>query len=351
MNRSEKRRSGAGRGRCLTFDGRSFLSMDSFKEKHRRLAIIALIIVIASLINVDATIWSSKVKTNTSVWSIERDSQNISFELTQSVLGVVSAVDYRGRSLSPYHSSFYELQENDVLLRGRTSALKGNYSLEGSIFLKSDTTESVGAIMTKVADSPYILVNYFESWPVIIKSSRQINYSGENINDMSLVGNNQDYLASNFLYNKKLFAKTNAGMLLTDMNVTVLAMLLPQSSKFNDTLISARFEPDREMIYGIWAESTGIADLKYKLTDSEYDFKHSIYPTAIESDERYVGRFSIRRSISSKTAFLNNTTDNGGIPCCFDGHSNIFSMTEGDFGLSAREIFDCSCYSPYHTAV
>jgi len=205
--------------------------------------------------------------------------------------------------------------------------------------------------MTKVANSPYILVNYFESWPVIIKSSRQINYSGENINDMSFVGNNQDYLASNFLYNKKLFAKTNAGMLLTDMNVTVLAMLLPQSSKFNDTLISARFKPDREMIYGIWAESTGIADLKYKLTDSEYDFKHSIYPTAIESDERYVGRFSIRRSISSKTVFLNSTTDNGGIPCCFDGHSNIFSMTEGDFGLSAREIFDCSCYSPYHIAV
>lgn len=324
------------------------MSMDSFRAKRRSFAIVALIIAIAFLINVDATIWSSKVKTNTSVWSIERDSQNISFELTQSVRGIVSPVDYRGRSLSPYHSSFCELQQNDVLLRGRTSALVGNYSLEESIFLKSDTTEPVSAIMTKVANSPYMLVNYFESWPVVIKSSRQINYSGENINDMSLVGNNQDYLASNFLYNKKLFAKTNAGMLLTDMNVTVLAMLLPRSSEFNDTLISARFMPDREMIYGIWAESTGIADLKYKLSESEYDFKHSIYPTAIESDERYVGRFSIRRSMSSKTVFLNRTTDDGGIPCCFDGHSDLFSLTGGDFSLTAREIFDCSCYRSYH---
>ncbi|MDD1761420.1 MAG: hypothetical protein LUQ59_04230 [Methanothrix sp.] len=313
------------------------MSMDSLRGKHRLFVIVALIIVIAFLINVDATIWSSKVKTNTSAWSIERDSQNISFELTQSVRGVVSPVDYRGRSLSPYHSSFYELQENDVLLRSRTSALEGNYSLEGSIFLKADTTESVNVILTKVANSPYILVNYFESWPVIIKSNRQINYSGENINDMSLVGNNQDFLASNFLYNKQLFAKTNAGMLLTGMNATVLAMLLPESSKFNDTLISVNFKPNREMIYGIWAESTGIADLNYKLTDSEYDFKHSIYPTVIESDERYAGRFSILRNINSKTVFLNSTKDDRGIPCCFDGHSDLFSLPKEDFGLGRNQ--------------
>jgi hypothetical protein len=95
------------------------------------------------------------------------------------------------------------------------------------------------------------------------------------------------------------------------------------------------------------AHTTGIADLKYRLTDSKYDFKHALYPVLSEGEERYVGTYNISRSIHIKSDFeksdLENSTTEDWLPCCFAGWSDMNSLDKRDSGVSAKEIFDCSC--------
>ncbi len=326
--------------------------MERSKTKRQLVVTIALTAALAILLPVflsssaDATFWSANVESNFTSWSIYRQSQNISFDYSQSVQGTVSPVDYHGRSLRPYYSGYREVKANDVRLSGRTSALQGNYSSAESIYLRSHTTEALHSTTTKEANSPFIVINFFEDWPVILKSSRQIEYSGKEINDREFAENNLDYVENNLLYNKLLSAEIDVGLLLRRMNATVLAMILPKkvAEKYaKDTLVSAEFMPSREMAYRISADTTGIADLKYRLTDSKYDFKHTLYPALSESEEWYIGNFSIVRSIHTKSNFENTTQDEYGDPCCFAGYSDMIPEDRGYLGISTREVFDCSC--------
>lgn len=275
----------------------------------------------AFIITSDAVTWSSKVQTASNMWSIQRQSQNLSFDYTESVRGNISAVDYHGRSLSPYHSSYQTMRENEVLLMGRTSALEGNFSSTEDILLRSDTSEEVTASFFKEKDSQYFSVNYFESWPVIIKSSRRTEYTGKNINEMNLARNGQDYASSNLLYNKKLSILEKTGLLLTKMNATVIGMLLPNNTRSNETLVSARLKPNQETVYLILANSTGIADLKYSLADYNYDFKRSLHPMTVAGEDRYTGNFSIFRSIHDKSVYENASFDGAEISCDFAGNA------------------------------
>jgi len=259
------------------------IGMEKSRARSQLKIIVALTIALFFIISADATFWSASVKSDFTSWSIYRQSQNLSFDYFQSVQGTVSPVDYHGRSLSPYYSGYREVKANDVRLRGRTSAFQGNYSSTEGIYLRSYITEAIRATITKEANSPFFVFDFFEDWPVILKSSRQIEYSGKEINDREFAGNNLDYVGSNFLYNKKLSAERDVGMLQKRMNASVLGMQLPKSvtekeTVAKDTLVSADFMPSRETRYRMVANTTGIADLKYRLTDSKYDFKHALYP-------------------------------------------------------------------------
>jgi len=97
--------------------------------------------------------WSSTVSTNSGSWSIFRQSENLSFDYSQSVQGQISPVDYRGRSLSPYHSYYKDLNVNDVRLKERTAALQGSYSSEEQLLLKSSINNSVNMTIVKPAGS------------------------------------------------------------------------------------------------------------------------------------------------------------------------------------------------------
>ena len=299
---------------------------------------IALILGLALISSGSATFWSSTVGTKSSSWSIYRQSGNLSFDYSQSVQGTVSPVDYHGRSLSPYHSAYQEVNVNDVRLRDRTSAFQGNYSSEGLMYLRSDTSNSISIDTTKFG-SPVYTIQYVEQWPVILKYGKNMRYSGREINDREFVGNNLDFAGSSLLYNQELSKDTYAGLLLKRMNATVLAT--------DDAILSAEFMPSREMIYRINTHTTGIADLKYRLTDSKYDFKHALYPVLSEGEERYVGTYNISRSIHIKSDFeksdLENSTTDDWLPCCFAGWSDMNSLDKRDSGVSAKEIFDCSC--------
>ncbi|TFH49459.1 MAG: hypothetical protein E4G89_04790 [Methanothrix sp.] len=66
-------------------------------------AYLALILA-ALACTAGAASWSGSVKTDSDSWSITRESSNLSFIYEQSVQGQISPVDYRGRTLSPYHS-------------------------------------------------------------------------------------------------------------------------------------------------------------------------------------------------------------------------------------------------------
>jgi len=255
------------------------------------------------------------------MWSIQRQSQNLSFDYTEHVRGNISAVDFHGRSLRPYHSSYQTMRENDVILMGRTSASEGNFSSTENILLRSDTSEEVTTCFFKEKGSQYFAANYFESWPVIIKSSRRTEYAGENINEMSLAGNGHDYASSNLLYNKKLSVIERTGLLQTRLNATVIGMLLPNNTRSNETLVSVRLKPNLETVYMILANSTGIADLKYSLADYNYDFKRSLYPMTEAGEDRYIGNFSIFRRIDEGSVYENRSFDGAEISCDFAGNA------------------------------
>ena len=228
---------------------------------------------------------------------------------------------------------------NDVRLRDRTSAFQGNYSSEELMYLRSDTTNSISIDTTK-SGSPVYTIQYVEQWPVILKYGKNMRYSGREINDREFVGNNLDFAGSSLLYNQELSKDTYAGLLLKRMNATVLAT--------DDAILSAEFMPSREMIYRIKTHTTGIADLKYRLTEPQLRSQTcDCYPALSEGEERYVGTYNISRSIHIKSDFekpdLENSTPEDWLPCCFAGWSDMNSLDKRDSGVSAKEIFDCSC--------
>jgi hypothetical protein len=306
---------------------------------------MALIMGLALISCGSATFQSLTVGTNSSSWSVYRQSQNLSFDYSESVQGTVSAVDYHGRSLSPYHSAYHDVRVNDVRLRGRTAALQGNYSSLELIYLRADTINSVTIDISKPGGSPVYTIQYVEEWPAIIKSIKSMRYSGREINEREFVGNNLDYAGSNLLYNRELSRQTNAGLLLKRTNATVLAT--------DDAILSADFMPSREMVYVTRTHSTGIADLNYRLTGPGYEVKPGFYAELIESEERYYGTYNISRSIHIKSDFqepdLENITIEDWVPCCLAGWSGMNPLNRRDFGVNAEEIFDCRS-APYTQA-
>ncbi len=274
------------------------------------------------------------VGTNSSTWSVNRQSESLIFDYSQSVQGTVSPVDYGGRSLSPFYSGYQDVNVNDVRLRDRTSALQGSYSSEERMNLQADTTEPT--LINTTASGGIFTIQIYQEWPVILKSSKTMKYSGKEINDREFAGNNQDFAGSNLLYNKELSKETNVGMLLRNMNATVLAT--------NDAILSANFMPNKEMYYDTRTYTTGIAEMKYRQTSSNYDFKRRTYTVLSDGDERYSGIYNITRSIHMKSDFPYSELEDDWLPCCFSGMNDMNPLEVRDPGFSPKDVFDCTCY-------
>ena len=129
-----------------------------------KLACIALLLALISSVN--AASWSGWVKTDSDTWSITRESSNLSFTYEQSVQGHISPVDYRGRTLSPYHSYYKDVNMNDVRVKERTAALQGSYSSEEQLSLKSSINNSVNMTIVKPAGTDVYTIDFYEKWPV-----------------------------------------------------------------------------------------------------------------------------------------------------------------------------------------
>jgi len=306
---------------------------------------IILLVAFALTLNTNAVYWSSRVDTNSSHWSIYRESSNISFNLSSSVEGEISPVVSRGRILSPYQSYYEEVGTNDVRLRERTNALEGSYKSTDKITMQSVVyPDEIEITVDKPVGTDIYAIEYEnEQWPVIIKASKTLAYSGQQINDRDFEGNNGDFVGANFLYNHELSKDQRSVIWLQRMNASVLAT--------NDAILSAEFKPTKYLGYLIQANTTGIADLSYRLRDSQYDVKHQNYPALSEGEERYYGTYDLTRKIEMRSIFeRSNDTDAeefsgySWLPCCSSGWGDMSLPDQKGFGTSAKGVFDCTCY-------
>jgi len=306
---------------------------------------IIILVAFALTLDVNAVYWSSSVDTNSSHWSIYRESGNISFGLSSSVEGRISFVESHGRILSPYQSYYEEVGTNDVRLRERRSALEGSYKSTDEINMQSVVyPNEIEIIVDKPAGTGMYTIEYKnEIWPVFLKASRTLAYSGQQINDRNFEGNNGDFVGANFLYNNELSKEQRSVIWLQRMNATVLAT--------DDAILLAEFKPTKYLGYLIRAKATGIADLSYRLRDSQYDVKHQNYPALSEGEERYYGTYDLARKIEIRSVFeKSNDTDDADyvadswLPCCYEGWNDMMYFDKTGFGTGAKGVFDCTCY-------
>jgi hypothetical protein len=301
---------------------------------------IHLVAVFLLTSNATADYWSSSVDTNSSRWSIYRESTNISFNLSSSVEGKVSPVESRARILSPYQSYYEEIGANDVRLRQRTSSLKGIYKSSDEIKMQSVVyPDEIEIAVDKQAGTDIYTIQYKnEIWPVFMKADRTLTYFGQQINNRDFEGNNGDFVGANFLYNHELAKEQKSVIWLKKMNATVLAT--------DDSILLAEFKPTKYLGYRINAKTTGITDLSYRLRDFQYDVKHQNYPALSEGEERYYGTYDLARKMEMRSVFKksNDTDDEADswlptwLPCCYE------ELDQRDFEPTAKGFFDCTCY-------
>ncbi len=268
----------------------------------RNKIIIVEIFLILILSN-SGNAWTSTVGTNSSSWSISRQSGNISFELSGFVEGKISPVKYQDVVLGSYHSCYSEVRVNDVRLRERTSALEGAIYLDNQISLKSYTENDVKIEVTKPSGSNIFTIAHYEQWPVLMRANRNIEYSGRQINNRDFEGNNLNFAGSNLLFNRELSKQQRTIMWLDRMNATVLAT--------DDNIIVAGFTPTMYLGYSTKIHSMGILDLKYKRTGPDaYPPRTTDYITLSEDNERYYGTYDLERKIEMRSVYrIYNTTE------------------------------------------
>jgi len=277
--------------------------------------IIALAVMLVSISCSIADYWSSAVETNTSTWSIYRQNNNVSFNLTSSVEGNIAPITVRERVLKPYHSYYAEVKENDVRLSQRTSALEGYYKSDELISLRSRNMEDIEISIEKPNETNIYTFSFKELWPVSIITRRTLDYSGRLINNKDLEVIDRDQVGANLLYNRNLSIDRKAIMRLNRLNATVLAT--------DDAILLAEIQPTKYLGYLANMHTSGMADLTYTQTESRYDPKRRMYPVLIDGDERYFGTYDLARriEISSNFSRSNDTDDEelsgyDWLPCC-----------------------------------
>lgn len=289
-----------------------------------------LLLLVGLISSASAASWTfgvDNVTDGTSFW-ISRQSANLSFDLSGSVEGDIApiAVTPAGRVLSPYYSGMADLDANDVRLKERTAALEGTYSSEELIFLKAEASASVNRTYAKPAGSDVWTITLEENWPVTLNASRTVDYLGKNINDRDWTGNNGDAVGSTFLYNPELSRERDVALRLDGLNATIIAT--------NDTIISSDVYPTRSTLYDITSHSTGIANLRYRQTDSRGDLINL-------GEERYTGTYDITRRVEMGLVYANETNKTDWLSCCVGGCSDLDPcrlLPEGEVG-----VFDCVC--------
>jgi len=290
-----------------------------------KLAYTALLLALIS--SAIAASWSGSVKTDSDTWSIHRESINMSFTYEQSVLGTISPVDFRGRSLSPYHSFYEDVLVNEVGVRERTAALAGSFSSEEELKLCSSINNSVNMTLTKPSGSDLYDIEFYERWPVKLNYSKSMQYSGTQINNREIVGNNRDFAGASFLYNSEFSKERSLTMCLERMNATILAT--------DEAIKSGEVQATRDTQYKLQSHSSGIAGFKWRQTGEDGSILNA-------GDERFVGEYDISKNICMKSRFDKILKEDEWLPCCSGGFADMSPLEQRTL-KSAKGVFDCTC--------
>jgi hypothetical protein len=298
---------------------------------------VYIALLLAALIScVSAESWTGLVITNTSSWQISRQSNNMTIDITGYVDGSISPVQHRGRMLSPYAHYSKDVSANGADIKERTAAYQGMYASEDMLKMRSRTS-SAGYELDKPSGSPIWTVKFYADWPVIINSSRSIDYIGRNINDKEFIGNGEDNVDSAFLYNMRLTKEQKFNLSSQNFNATIRAT--------DDQILSAMVDEDKEIDYGLNVHSTGIADLEFTQSGSQYVVGSRDYEILSANQERYVGDYKIIRNIRMRSNHTSKSLeDDNWLPCCFKGWVDM--QLPDKIGHSAESIFDCTCFDP-----
>lgn len=292
------------------------------------LLLIILSVILALVSSANAASWSGSVKTDSDAWYITRESSNLSFTYEQSVQGKISPVDYRGRTLSPYHTLYEDVLINDVGVRERTAALLGAFSSEEQLLLKSSINNSVNMTLVKPEGSDVYTIDFYEHWPVKLSCSKSMNYSGKEINNREFVGNNHDYVGANFLYNHEFSKERSLDMSLERMNATILAT--------DEAIELGEVKATRDTQYRLQTHSSDIASFKWRQVDADDTILNA-------GDERFVGVYDIVKNIRMKSRFDTIRKEDEWLPCCSGGFAGMNVLDQRSL-KSAKGVFDCSCF-------
>ena len=328
----------------------------------RNTLLVLMIMMIVLIPNVHGVFTGISLKGNntTAQWSLYRESSNFSFDMTGFVQGNISPVETHDRTLSPYQAYYAELNSNDVRLSERTSSMEGNYRSADEIAMKSIVyPDEILILVEKPAGSSIYTVEYKnEVWPVHLKASRDIDYTGRQINDRDLEENNGDYISTSSFYNSEYSAQKWSVMNLQRMNATVMDKINVTELRtswgdpknmiiINDSFILGELKPTKYMGYRTKASTTGITDMKYKIKDYRYDFDKNEYPTQIEGEERYVGSFDIAQTIEMRSSYdrYNDTDEKieSWLPCCYSNWNDFAYFDQKGFRADTKDVFDCAC--------
>ena len=273
------------------------------------LVLLVLAGLISSASSASYTFGVDNVTDGSSFW-IHRQSATMKLDLSGSVEGdvVPIALTPTGRVLPPSISGFADLAANDVRLRERTAALQGTYSSEEVISLRSEADADVNRTYTKPVGSGIWTITLEENWPVTLNASRTLDYIGKMINDRDCAGNSDDSVGGSFLYNTELSRERNVALRLDRLNATVVAT--------NETIIRADVFPTRSTVYDTRSRSTGIADLRYRQTDSRGDLINL-------GEERYSGIYEITRKVEMVLVETKEKEETDWLACCVSGWEDI----------------------------
>lgn len=235
--------------------------------------------------------WWGYLGTNSSSFFINRESITFNMHSEESSQGQISPVQITpdGRSVEGYHSRYANLQDNDVMLKERTSARKGSLVSAEITEVNASTENAVVNEIDKPKGQFLLMDKFWEQWPVIIKSDRYLRYSGAEINDRDFGGNNMDYVGTTFLYNTQLERERVYQALLQRLNITLVAAV---NEGKNESIDSAELMANRITRYRSTSSSTGIAELKYgqasidqlSMTRGRINYENA-------GDMRYSGKF------------------------------------------------------------
>jgi hypothetical protein len=289
---------------------------------------LILLFLMALIASASAATWSGYMKTASDSWFITRQTSNLSFSYEQSVQGQILPLNYHGRVLSPYHSYYENLNLNDVRVKERTAALEGKYSSEEQLSLQSSVNNSVYMTFVKPAGTDVYTTNFYETWPVKLNYSKSLNYSGEQINNRELVGNNKDYVDANFLYNHEFSKQRTLNMSIKRMNATILAT--------DEAIDLTEVKATKDTRYRLLSHSTGIANFEWRQVGSNDEILNF-------GDEQFVGFYDIATNIRMNSRFDNKPKEDEWLPCCSGGFASMNPMDRKPF-QSAKGIFDCSCF-------